>query len=340
MDVLQIDEILLNIFSHLYLDDILKFFIVNNCIYNKINDLYQNKKLILSDMPLFRSCNDITTYLLHYKSFISGENFPNEPLWLFNDINDPKYIQIDNKYTKLENMRFDKPKFFYYITSYKFITFKGTLYHWNKLNNNQKYLIWCAITNYHPEIKLDKSLINGDLAILLSELYWHYDKSFVRYYLEIYSIDNCDLINAKCIAKSEINGELERYRGCHFLQEFKNISNKLTLFKYCEYYLELYNFPKSGYCNEISFRNHLLNIQYYNREADFYSFKNLNLNSHNILNEINILNNIVNEMNDFMITKTNNLKTNNINYLTHMSINYDESTIRNNNENVNNCLQQ
>jgi hypothetical protein len=170
-------------------------------------------------MPLFRSCNDISLYLKHHKSFIYGKDFPDEPLWLFDSIDDPKYISSNYKYIKLENGRFDKPKFFTYSTTYKFIPFKGALFRWKKLNDNQKYLVWCAITGTHPEIPLNKhiGIYSGDLAVLLSELYWHYQKNFVRYYLEIYCIDTCDLINSKCIAYSEIKVELKRYREHHFL---------------------------------------------------------------------------------------------------------------------------
>lgn len=322
MNILQIDEILLKVLKFLDIDSIWSFLLINNPINNKISKYYENNDIIFNDIPLFRPCNNISKYLTHYKSFVSGENFPEEPLWLFNCIDDPKYIEDDGKYIKLENGRFDKPKFFTYFTSYQFLPFKGRLHHWKILNKEQKYLAWCAIKNFHPEILLTKTLISHDLAVLLSELYWYYQKSFVRFYLEIYCIDNCDLINSKCIAKGEIEAELERYRGHHFLRGFKITENKST---YWEYYFKLYNFPTTGYRRENNFRFQLLNVISYDKAANIRSFENLNVDSDLLLKEIDILINLLEEIDEFTITKTSNLKTNNINYLDHMSINYTEN---------------
>jgi len=319
MDIFQLDEIFLTILGYLDIDSISSLLLINKFSNNKICKYYENNDIIFNDMPLFRPCNNISKYLTHYRSFIFGKNFPDEPLWLFNDKNDSKYIQIDNKYVKQDNGRFSKPKFFNYITTYQFIKFENGLYHWKKLNNQQKYLLWCAIVGYHPEIHLAKSIISEDLAVLLSELYWHYSKFFVRYYLEIYCIDMCDLINAKCIANREIEAEIERYRGHHFLQEYDKSSCDPTFY---EYYFNFCKFSKTGNCREYDFRFQLLNVIDRNIVANIRSFKYLDVDSNKLLKEIDILLNILEEIDNFSITKVNDLKTDNINYLTHMSINY------------------
>jgi len=305
MDIFQIDEIFVKTLGYLDIDSIWSLLLINKFSNNKISKYYENNDITFNDMPLLRSCNNISTYLTHYKSYISGENFPDEPLWLFNDKNDPKYIQINNKYVKQDNGRFSKPKFFNYITSYQFIEFENGLYHWKKLNNQQKYLVWCAIVGYHPEIQLTKSMINEDLAVLLSELYWHYSKSFVRFYLEIYCIDTCDLINAKCIAYREIRAELERYRGHHFLQEYVKSSCDPTFY---EYYFNFCKFSKTWNCREYDFRFQLLNVIDRNTVANIRSFKHLNVDSNTLLKEIDILLNILEEIDNFEITKFNDSK--------------------------------
>jgi hypothetical protein len=72
-------------------------------------------------------------------------------------------------------------------------------------------------------------------------------------------------------------------------------------------------------------------------------YENLHIDSETLLKEIIILDNITDEINEFEIIKINNLKTYNINYLDHMSINYPslknlgKKLTNNMNEN---CIQQ
>ena len=327
MEILQIDVILLKILNEADIEFIYNLLLINKHIKDKIFKYYKEGGIILNDMPLFQECNNISTYLNHYKCYVSGKNFPDNPLWLFNNESDCKYIEINGKYEKIENVRFDKPKFLIYVTSYEFISFKGGLHHWETLNNQQKYLVWCAIKGFHPEIQLDKSLICSDLAVLLSEIYWHYQQSFSRCYLEIYNIDNCDLLNSKCIAKNEIINELRHYKGSHFLEGYNNAFNKE---KYINDDLVATGNSRGACIKSIP--------QSHNKKLDcsnVYSFKNLNLKTDILLKEIIILNNILDEIDEFTITKTNDLKTYNINYLNHMSINY-----KNPPNNINSCAQQ
>jgi len=337
MDILQNDIILLRIIDYIDIDDLSALLVVNLFVNEKITKYYKNGEIILHDMPLFRSGNDLSLYIKHYKSFIYGKNFPDEPLWLFNDINDPKFIQSNYKYIKLENGRFDKSKFSDYITTYQYIEFGNGLYHWKKLNNNQKYLVWCAITGTHPEIYLNKYLCSEDLAVLLSELYWHYPKNFVRYSLEIYCIDTCGLINAKCIAYSEIKAELKRYREHQFLDGYVTSSDKKL---YLDGYFNLCDFKKDKTCRENDFKLQLLNLVADNGLDRVTSFEVLNINSENLLKEIKILNNILDEIDELDITKTNNLKTSDLNYINHMSINYPPLKTNLTNNINNSCAQQ
>ena len=333
MEILEIDVIFLNILDGADIEFIYNLLLTNKHINNKIFKYYREGGIMLNDMPLFRECNNISKYLNHYKSYISGKDFPDNPLWLFNNKNDCKYIEINGEYEKVENTRFEKSKFFNYVTSYEFIPFKRGLYHWEKLNAQQKYLAWCAITNHHPEIKLNKDLICSDLAVLLSETYFHYQKSFSRSYLEIYNIDICDLMNAKCIASFEIEAELEHYRGNHFLEGLKIASDKST---YCNNYFYSCGFTIAKSSKENNFRLALLRMINYGKEFNpLLPYKNFNLSIDILLKEIVILKDIIDEIDEFTITKTNSLKTYNINYLTHMSKNY-----KNPPNNINSCAQQ
>jgi len=140
MEVLEIDAILIKVLYEADIEFIYNLLLTNKHLNEKIFKYYKNGEIILNDMPLFRGCDNISTYLNHYKSYISGQDFPDDPLWLFNNETNYKYIEIGNHYVKVENIRFDKPKFFRYVTSYEFIPFKGGLYHWIKLNEQQKYL--------------------------------------------------------------------------------------------------------------------------------------------------------------------------------------------------------
>jgi len=332
MNILQIDTILLKIIYYVDIDDLTALLITNKHLNEKISKYYKNGEIILHDVPLFRTCDNISTYLKHYKSFIFGKDFPDEPLWLFDSETDGKFVEINNKYVKLENVRFVRPRFCNYVSNYEYVPFKGGLYYWSKLNKVQKYLIWCAITGYHPEILLKKMLTTNESFIdLLSELSWHYQKSFVRYYLEIYCIDTRGLINAKCIAYSEIKVELKRYREHHFLQEYVTSSDKKL---YLDSYFDWCDYKKDKTFRENIFKLQLLNLVADNGLDSVSSFENLNINSENLLKEIKILDNILDEIDELDITKTNNLKTSNLNYIDHMSINYPPP------KEINSCAQQ
>jgi len=338
MDTIQIDDILLNILNYLNIDDIWSFFIVNHYINDKIYKFYQNKHIILYNMPLFRPCDNISTYLCHYKSYISGKNFPDEPLWLFNEINDPKYVKIDNKYTQIKNIDYiiGKSKFLT-MKSENIIFQKGS--YWGKFNNQQKYLIWCAIKNIHPEIKLDISLLSYDMKVFLAEIYYHYQYSFVRYYLEIYNIYNSNmedwtpqnrkLINAKCTSKFEIERSLQFYREFHFYYGYQNASDKDLYYQ--NYFVSFMLFNEANGNIENNFKKSLIENQ---GKRLFYMNKFLNLNITSDIIEIiekniNFLIKIVQNIDDLDIFKINNLKTTNINYLEHIIVNYSEHIIVN-----------
>ena len=335
MDILQIDEIFLTILKYLDIDSIWSLLLINK--HNKITEYYKNNDIVFNDMPLFRPCNNISKYLTHYKSYCSGTNFPDKPLWLFNNKNDCQYNEIDNKYIKSENIRFERPKFFNYFTSYKFIKFDKAFIHWKRLNNQQKYLIWCAIKNFHPEIKLTKSLISEDIATLLDEIYWHYDNNFVRHYLEIYCIDNCDLINSKCIASNEVNSELEHYRGNHFLFGYNIVYDKKT---YVSNYFDVCGFKENKGHRENHFRFVLSTFKNTGKIFNIRFFSNLKISSDILETKISLLNKILDEIHEFDITQTHRLKTTNINYLDHMSINYPTIGSGDLANDINKCIQQ
>jgi hypothetical protein len=332
MDILQINEIYLTILKYLDIDSIWSLLNINIFSNNKITEYYENNDIIFYDMPLFRSCNNISKYLTHYKSFNSGTNFPDEPLWLFNNKNNGYFTEIDNKYIKSENIRFERPKFFNYFTPYVFLKFEKAFIHWKRLNNQQKYLIWCAIKGFHPELLLNKTLISEDMATLLSEIYWHYTNNFVRQYLEIYCIDTCDLINSKCIASTEIKSELEHYRGSHFLFGYNIVHDKQA---YYTNYFNLCGFKENEGHREGHFRFALLHIIKNGHPNIIKSFVNLKVTSDILEEKISVLNKMIDEIDDFEITHTYNLKTTNINYLDHMSINYPNSNYKSKNLPIN-----
>jgi hypothetical protein len=85
---------------------------------------------------------------------------------------------------------------------------------------------------------------------------------------------------------------------------------------------------------KIFFKLQLLNLVVDNGLDSVSSFENLNINSENLLKEIKILDNILDEIDELDITKTNNLKTSNLNYIDHMSINYPPL------KEINSCTQQ
>jgi len=327
MDILQIDEILLKILSYLDIDSIWSLLLINKFSNNKIFKYYQSNDIVFNDMPLFRSCNNISTYITHYKSYISGENFSDEPLWLFDNKDDPIYIEINSKYVISENININKPKFLTGLVKDKDIAFKGGLYHWSKLNNRQKYLVWCAIKNIHPELKLDKLLVSEDMITLLSEMYYHYQYSFVRYYLEIYGINKCSLLDAKCTAGFEIERELQFYREFHFYWGYQNADDKDRCYQ--NYFDSFMMTDKYNGNIEKNFRVSLMNQNNFDSAQKhlFYpkKFDNLDpcLDKLEMMKvKINFLIEAVKEIDQLDITNTINLKTSNINYLEHMIINY------------------
>ena len=129
-------------------------------------------------------------------------------------------------------------------------------------------------------------------------------------------------MNAKLIAQNEITSELEHYRGNHFLQGHNDAPDKKL---YLNNYFDLHQFSTTQACQENKFRLQLMYMIADNGLDRIRSFENLNTDSDNLLKEINILLDILNEISEFNITKTSNLKTTNINYLDHMSINHPVS---------------
>lgn len=169
----------------------------------------------LNFMPIFRECTDLAIYIEHYESFITGRNFPDEPLWLFDNKDDCTFKLINGKYIKSETQKYDR--FMGYISSYKFKEFTSGIAHWKTLNDEQKHIIWCAITRQYP-LKIGKTHSTADIATLLHEMHWHYPYSYHRQFIEIFMIDTCSLENAMTIASFAIkydirNGENEDIRS-------------------------------------------------------------------------------------------------------------------------------
>ena len=87
-------------------------------------------------------------YLKHYNSFITGKDFPDDPLWLFENSKDYQFILVNGKYRKIEIIRYNN------LLLLKYLPFQNGIYHWGKLTDKQKYNIWCAIRGVHPVIIL------------------------------------------------------------------------------------------------------------------------------------------------------------------------------------------
>ena len=62
MDILEIDEILINILDDVDVEFIYNSLLTNKLLTEKICKYYKNGEITLNDMPLFRSCNNISTY--------------------------------------------------------------------------------------------------------------------------------------------------------------------------------------------------------------------------------------------------------------------------------------
>jgi hypothetical protein len=136
-------DILDNLLYYFDVNDVIILLKTSKSIKTAIIKYYQIHGVNFTNMPIFIPCNDILLYLQHYHSYINGNNFPEEPLWLFRNKEDGKFIKKDNRYIKLNNIRFERPKFFTYITDYQSIEFINALDCWKQLNQQQRYLIWC-----------------------------------------------------------------------------------------------------------------------------------------------------------------------------------------------------
>lgn len=315
MNILNSDDILHNILYYTDFKTIEELLKIDK---NNIVKHYQIYGINLNMMPIFVPCHDIVLYIEHYHSYISGTNFPDQPLWLFRSKEDVKF---NSRYQKIDNIRFDRPNFYGYITSYQRMEFYNSIDCWKQLSTQQKYLFWCAITGTHPEIKLDKTLCSPYLDGLISESYWHYPQSFVRYYLDIYLIDTCDLRNAKCIASGEIEKELKFLTSSRVNNLF-NVAEKEHLEEMKEEFDKLKNHPQM----EFILSNHKIN-NYQDMMKLFYHGKILDFsNEQYILDESKILRNIIKEIKELEIIKTTNLKTSNLNYLFHIEANYDNNS--------------
>lgn len=312
MNIFSNDDILANILYYTDIKTVEELLKVNRAAVIKH---YQTYGVNLNVMPIFAPCNNIIKYIDHHRSYISGTNFPEQPLWLFRTKEDGKF---DHKHQKIDNIRFERPKFYNYTTPYQYIKFDNSIDCWQKLTNQQKYLFWCAITNTHPEIKLDKTLCSPHLDTLIHEAYWHYPQSFVRYYIDIYLIATYELINAKFIAKKEIERELNFLTSSRVKTIFdvaeKNHSKEIK-----EEFIKLKNHPQLAFI----FGNYnidncldMIKIFYNGKILDFS-------NEQYILDESEILRNIMEEIDELEIIKTNNLKTSNLNYIFHMEANYN-----------------
>ncbi len=177
--------------------------ILNHCEYNDIKSLYLTSNhlrswinfnlLDLEFMPVFRNCNNFEIYNKHYQSFNTGTNFPEEPLWIFENVNDCTYKLEDNKYKKSKSHKYDRSG--HYVTSYKFLEFNSGLFHWKLLDNEQKHIIWSVIKIQAPE-EINKQHSTEDIVTLLREMFWHYPYSHSRQYSEIYLTDTCSLMDA------------------------------------------------------------------------------------------------------------------------------------------------
>lgn len=347
MDFFADINILNNILYYLDLNDIIILLGTNKMMRMVIIKHYEIFQVNLDIMPIFTPCHDILLYRQHYHSYITGTNFPDKPLWLFCNKDDGKFIVENNRYKKVDNVRFDRPTFL--TLSYNNQQFIDSLEHWQQLNQQQKYIVWCAITGTHPEILLDTSLRSSHLSALISEAYWHYPQSFARYYLDIYFIDNIGLITVKERARNEIKTELkihngERYYTTNkFTEKLNNIpqeafeamlnSNEqlkihfaMAGIKTPHDMLKMYDGIdqeglKESYSNNEMVDNiknqfgcqHVSSDDIINQLSQTFTV---------ILNESEILQKIIDEIENFDITCSYNLTTTNTNYFAHMKVNH------------------
>ena len=214
--------------------DAIKLMMVNK----EFKEIIGNLNIKMALMPAFRNYQ-LSEYFDHYRSFITGEYFQDQPIWLFQDKSDPYGISIDGRYVRQDYTINDR-QFIEYDINYQFIPFQTTSVHWANLNKEQRYIVWAAIRGVHPEIRLEKCFKSDDLLVMLHEVYRHYLFSFSRQYLEIYYISpTISLASSKFIALEEI--EADFIDGHPVIDEIYKLNIG-----------SLYRYP----VNNINYRNH------------------------------------------------------------------------------------
>ena len=216
-------------------------------------------------------------------------------------------------------------------------------------------MLWCAITGTHPEIKLEIPDNRKDDSLLLPTCL-PYDYSFSLVYILIFLNGDNTLMVAKNCAKYVINEKCEICQEQYFWEYLKQKITENPDYNTTEI---LRSCNKSNIIrdmlvgDDVSYSDIIEyvacecdnNIRYFLRSSDgrkimienvlskppkeiLSTLKNdkteLIINSLESLEyDINKLKNILNEIKDLEINKTNNLKTLNINYLDHIDVNYD-----------------
>lgn len=311
MNIFTNEDILHNILHYTDIKTIEELLKINR---NAIIKCYHNYGINLNTMPIFVPCNDIELYLEHYHSYLSGTNFPEQPLWLFRTKEDGKFLCQNSKLIEFNNIRFERPLFLLYKPTFVYIKFIDSIEHWQKLNQQQKYLVWCAITGTHPEIKLDKNLGCDDMSVLISEAYWHYPQSFSRYYLDVYFINEYNLLQAKFVASEEIRHESKILTKTGFNNGWIISLTEEDLNEMLKSNPEIAEkFQKVG----------VNNFEDYNKFYDCQSYQIFDKDY--FMLDYKNLNEIWQEMKDFNIEWTGNIKSSNLNYIFHMDINYGDN---------------
>lgn len=215
MSFLKDVDLLFHVVARLQLKDIFSLLQLNNEIKLCVIKHYEQHQINLFDMPIFNKCNDILLYLQHYNSFMMGKSFPDQPLWLFKNVTDDKFIYKNDKYQKVKTLRDKTSKYENnYNKDYRCLNFVDAYHHWNHLDEKQKYIVWCALTGTHPEIRLNiilnelydnncgalqKMMFTGKSEeqknykhahVIISEAYWYYPHTFSRYYLDVFLAGN------------------------------------------------------------------------------------------------------------------------------------------------------
>lgn len=196
----DINDLFVKLLSYCELEEIETLYGIDDYFKLRINCNLIN----LEFMPIFRECNDFMLYKQHHQSFISGTNFPEEPLWIFDYENDCSFKLEDNKYNKIKCNKYNRD----IGHPHKIPEFKGGLYHWKLLNDEQKLLIWDSIHVKSPD-NMTKEHRSDDIVTLLHEMFWHYSYSYVRQYLEIYMMDDCSLNFALGVADAAMDRDIK-----------------------------------------------------------------------------------------------------------------------------------